>query len=58
MGRGELARSVYRAKAVVTIVKYVGNDKQKQTVIGDGSRDAFFLYKDSFDEWTFKSGSL
>jgi len=59
MGRGELARPVYPARAVVTIVvKYAGNDKPKETVIGGGNGDAFFFYKNAFDEWTFRTGSM
>ena len=59
MGRGQLARPVYPAKAVVKIVvKYVGNAKPKEQTIGAGDGDAFFFYKNAFDEWTFKTGSL
>jgi len=59
MGRGQLARPVFPVKAVVKIVvKYVGNDKPKEQTLGAGDGDAFFLYKDAFGEWTFRTGTL
>lgn len=57
--RGEAAKPVYPARAVVRIVvKYVGNDKPKEIVIGAGTGDAFLFYKNAFGEWTFKTGTV
>jgi hypothetical protein len=57
--RGEVAKPCYPARATVRIVvKYVGNDKPKEMVIGAGDGDAFLFYKNAFGEWTFKTATV
>jgi hypothetical protein len=59
MGRGEDARTVWPVKIPVKIkVTYSNNSTVRDLERGVKSDDVFFFYKDGFDAWNFRTGSL
>jgi len=57
-GAGEYAKPTYPVKVTVTItVTYANNPTLRTVERGKASNDIFF-YKDAFNAWTFKTGSL
>ncbi len=59
MGRGEEARPVWPVKIPVKItVTYSNNPTVRNVERGVKSDDVFFFYKDAFNAWNFRTGSL
>jgi hypothetical protein len=55
---GKDAQPVCPVRTVVHVhVTYSNNPSDRDLTRGDKSDDMFFFYKDSFDQWTFKTGS-
>jgi hypothetical protein len=55
---GEL-KTVYPVKVTVTITVTYSNNPEVRTVTrGAKSDDVFLFYKDEFNSWTFRTGSL
>jgi hypothetical protein len=52
-------KTVYPVKVTVTItVTYSNNPTVRTVTRGNRSDDVFLFYKDEFNAWTFKTGSL
>jgi hypothetical protein len=59
MGRGEEARPIWPVKIPVKIkVTYSNNSTVRDLERGVTSDDVFFFFKDGFDAWNFRTGSL
>ena len=59
VGRGEEARPVWPVKIPVKItVTYSNNPSSRNVERGVKSDDVFFFYKDAFNAWNFRTGSL
>jgi len=59
MGRGEEARPVWPVKVPVKIkVTYSNNSTVRDLERGVKADDVFFFFKDAFNAWNFRTGSL
>lgn len=55
---GKNAEPVWPVKIEVKVIQYKDGKEYKTVVRGVASDDVFFFYRDAFDEWQFKTGSL
>lgn len=55
---GKMAEPVWPVKVEVTITEYRGDTPYKKVTRGNSESDIFLFYKDAFDEWKWKTGSL
>lgn len=55
---GKAAEPVWPVKVEVKVTQFRGDKVYKTITRGSASDDIFLFYKDAFDEWKFKTGSL
>lgn len=55
---GKAAEPVWPVKVEVTITQYRGDTPYRKITRGTSDSDIFLFYKDAFDEWKWKTGSL
>lgn len=55
---GKAAEPVWPVKVLVKVTEFRGDQVYKVVTRGVTSDDVFFFYRDAFDDWRFKTGSL